>query len=131
MKAERSEINQKCADALYRLGMKMPERETADSEEQTEEWLNEVTGFIRSYDFMRLGMAITHKQWQGAAMNIRRMDMQAKKVGAECFARQFTGLKQNIAGRNVQECKQILASVTARRVKIIEVLNERERQFRE
>lgn len=93
-------------------------------------WLGEVTTFIKSYDFMRLGQAIGHGQWQSAAMTIRRMDMQAKKLGAECFLRQFAGLKQAVARKNVQEAKQILVSVTAKRVKIIEALNERERVLR-
>lgn len=120
------EINHKCAESLARLGIKRPEQESFSEEE----WITEVSSFVKGYDFMRLGMAITHKQWQGAAMNIRRMDMQAKKLGVECFMRQFTGLKQNVASRNVLECKQILASVTTRRVKLIEVLNERERLLR-
>lgn len=147
----RMEINQNCVVQLARLGVKMPdpaevkeclveeivttkagERKTVLQEEvQAEKWLREVTSFIRSYDFMRLGQAAGRGQWQSAAMTIRRMDMMAKKMGAECFLRQFAGLKQAAARKNAQETKQILVAVTAKRVKIIEVLNERERMLRE
>lgn len=156
-----NEINQECMAALYRLGVKRPETDLSreseaqhckieldvDSEvlqdkiekqcemDQTaahvDTWLGEVTTFIKSYDFMRLGQAMGHGQWQSAAMTIRRMDMQAKKLGAECFLRQFAGLKQAVARKNAQEAKQILVSVTAKRVKIIEALNERERVLRD
>lgn len=155
---DRNEINQECVTVLHRLGVKMPEEMTISSdnepqqckmdqaemdkdsqaqqceidpkEKHTNTWLKEVTSFIKSYDFMRVGQAVGHGQWQSAAMTIRRMDMQAKKLGAECFLRQFAGLKQAIARKNVQEAKQILVSVTAKRVKIIEALNERERMLR-
>lgn len=142
----RSEINEKCAAALLRFGVKRPKQtaEISVSEQTAEEnhteiqsaedlqmesWIKEVSSFIKSYDFMRLGQAVGHGQWQAAAMTIRRMDMQAKKVGAECFLRQFAGLKQTVARKNEHETKQILVSVTAKRVKIIEALNERERML--
>lgn len=112
-------------------GTKAGERKTVLQEEvQAGKWLSEVTSFIRSYDFMRLGQAAGRGQWQSAAMTIRRMDMMAKKLGAECFLRQFAGLKQAVARKNAQETKQILVAVTAKRVKIIEVLNEREQMLR-
>lgn len=134
----RSEINLKCDADLFRLGVKRAKQAAEEQytenqsggELQLENWIKEVSSFIKSYDFMRLGQAVGHGQWQAAAMTIRRMDMQAKKVGAECFWRQFAGLKQTVARKNAHETKQILVSVTAKRVKIIEALNERERMLR-
>ncbi len=82
----------------------------------------DVIGFIRGYDFLRLGQAISHHQWQSAAMTIRRMEMQAKKTELECFARPFAGLRQAVMRKDEREAKQILAAVTARRVRMLEEL---------
>ncbi len=82
--------------------------------------------FIKGYDFMRLGQAITHQQWQAAAMTIRRMEMQAKKPELSCFARQFAGIRQAIMRKDANEAKQILAVVTARRVAMLKVIQEEE-----
>lgn len=90
---------------------------------EQEQKQQELAAFIKSYDFMRLGQAIHRGQWQSAAMTIRRMDQQAKKLELTAFARPFAGLKQAIACKNVQEAKQILTAVTARRVKLLEELN--------
>lgn len=130
--AQRWEIKQEELDADSEAQQDKIEQqcEMDQTAEHVDAWLGEVTTFIKSYDFMRLGQAIGHGQWQSAAMTIRRMDMQAKKLGTECFLRQFAGLKQAVARKNAQEAKQILVSVTAKRVKIIEALNERERVLR-
>lgn len=90
---------------------------------EQEQKQQELAAFIKSYDFMRLGQAIHRGQWQSAAMTIRRMDLQAKKLELTAFARPFAGLKQAIACKNVQEAKQILTAVTTRRVKLLEELN--------
>ena len=90
---------------------------------EQEQKQQELAAFIKSYDFMRLGQAIHRGQWQSAAMTIRRMDLQAKKLELTAFARPFAGLKQAIARKHAQEAKQILTAVTARRVKMLEELN--------
>lgn len=89
---------------------------------EQEERQQEIAAFIKGYDFMRLGQAIHRGQWQSAAMTIRRMDLQAQKLELTVFGRSFAGLKQAIARKNAQEAKQILATVTARRVQMIESL---------
>lgn len=83
--------------------------------------------FIKGYDFMRLGQAISHQQWQAAAMTIRRMEMQAKKPELEGFARQFAGIRQAIMRKDEHEAKQILALVTAKRVAMLKKLQEEEK----
>lgn len=87
--------------------------------EQYEEQLRK---FITGYDFMRLGQAIQSGRFESAMMNIRRMTMQADKLGLECFQRQFTGLRQNIARKDVQETKNILSLVIVKRIQIQDVL---------
>lgn len=78
--------------------------------------------FIQGYDFMRLGQAVNGKRWESAAMCARRMSMEAEKLGLECFQRQFTGLRQNIARKDTQEVKNLLSLVVVKRVRIQEVL---------
>ncbi|MBQ9991702.1 MAG: hypothetical protein IJP31_12330 [Lachnospiraceae bacterium] len=71
--------------------------------------------FYKSQDFMRLGQAISRKQWQSAAMIIRRMDTRAKEAGIAEFEKNFTGLRQCINRRDDREAKQILAMVVNKR----------------
>ena len=87
----------------------------------------DVIKFIKGYDFMRLGQAISHQQWQAAAMIIRRMEMQAKKPELETFARQFAGIRQAIMRKDGREAKQILALVTAKRVTMLKKIQEEEK----
>lgn len=75
--------------------------------------------FLKSLDFMKLGQAINHEQWQSAAMIVRRLDTCAKDVGFADFERQFTGLRQCINRKNVYEAKQILALVVNKRAKYL------------
>ena len=84
----------------------------------------DVIKFIKGYDFMRLGQAISHHQWQAAAMTIRRMEMQAKKPELAGFARQFAGIRQAIMRQNEREAKQILAQVTVKRVNMLKELQK-------
>ena len=89
----------------------------------------DVIKFIKGYDFMRLGQAISHQQWQAAAMIIRRMEMQAKKPELEGFARQFAGIRQAIMRKDGREAKQILAVVTAKRVAMLKKIQEEEKRI--
>ena len=88
----------------------------------------DVKQFIKGYDFLRLGQTISHHQWQAAAMTIRRMEMQAKKPELETFARQFAGIRQAIMRKDEREAKQILALVTAKRVRMLEQIMKEERE---
>lgn len=82
----------------------------------------ELRKFITGYDFMRLGQAINNCRWESAMMGIRRVSMRAEELGLECFQRQFTGLRQNIARKDVQETKNILSLVIVKRIQIQNVL---------
>lgn len=87
--------------------------------EQYEEKLKK---FINGYDFMRLGQAINSGRFESAAMCIRRMTGEAEKLGLDCFERQFTGLRQNIARKDSREVKNILSLVIVKRIQIQDAL---------
>lgn len=78
--------------------------------------------FICGYDFMHLGQAINTKHWESAAMCIRRMSMEADKLGLDCFQRHFVGLRQNIARKDETEVKNILSLIIVKRIQIQEII---------
>ena len=79
----------------------------------------EQIAFIKSYDFMRIGQAVSHGQWQSAAMTIRRMEIKARELELTEFARPLAGLKQAIMRREEAQAKQILSLVVAKRVQLL------------
>ena len=85
-------------------------------------FVEDVRAFMRSYEFMQLGQAINRKQWQAAGMKIQKMSAKAKKLGMTGWENQFMGMKQNIARKNDQEALQILALMTTKRVKLLNML---------
>lgn len=87
--------------------------------EQYEEQLRK---FINGYDFMRLGQAVNSGRFESAAMCVRRMSMEAEKLGLDCFQRQFTGLRQNIARKDGLEVKNILSLVIVKRIQLQDAL---------
>ncbi len=91
-------------------------------ENYSEQYEEELRKFISGYDFMRLGQAVNRMQWESAMMGIRRMSMHADKLGLDCFTRQFTGMRQNIARKDIQETKNILSLVITKRIQIQDVL---------
>lgn len=78
--------------------------------------------FLGSYDFMRLGQAVNGGRFESAAMCIRRMSMEADRLGLEGFQRPFTGLRQNIARKDTQEVKNILSLVIVKRIQLQDAL---------
>lgn len=84
----------------------------------------ELSRFINGYDFMRLGQAINNNRWESAAMCIRRMSIDAQRLGLDCFAKQFAGLRQGIARKEQQEVKNILGLVIVKRIQIQDVLRK-------
>ena len=82
--------------------------------------------FLKCMDFMRLGQAINHKQWQSAFMIVRRLDDMAREAGINDFERAFTGIRQSINRKDIYEAKQIMAIVVNKRAKYLNELNNRE-----
>lgn len=85
-------------------------------------FLEEVKAFLKSYDFMQLGHAVNRKQWQSAGMKIQKMSAKAKKLGMTGWQNLLMGIKQNIACKNEREALQILSLITAKRVKLLNLL---------
>lgn len=75
----------------------------------------ELEEFLHSRDFMKIGQAITHGQWQVAAMANTRLTNQAKALELSVFLRPLQGLRQAILRKNEREAKQALAIVIAKR----------------
>lgn len=88
------------------------------------EYTQQQREYISSLDFMKLGQAINHDQWQAAAMIVRRMDMKAKEVGIDGFERQFTGIRQCINRKDKAQAKQVLSIVVNKRVQIMKQMQE-------
>lgn len=88
------------------------------------EYTQQQREYINSLDFMKLGQAINHDQWQAAAMIIRRMDIKAKEVGIDGFERQFTGIRQCINRKEKAQAKQILSIIINKRVQMIKHIKE-------
>ena len=87
-------------------------------------YTKEQIDFLKSLDFMKLGQAINRGQWQSAAMTIRRMDLKVKETGLEEFDRNFTGIRQCINRRDMQEAKQILAVVINKRARHLNAMGK-------
>ena len=79
--------------------------------------------FLKCMDFMRLGQAIDHKQWQSASMIVRRLDDMAREAGINDFERAFTGIRQSINRKDIYEAKQIMAIVVNKRAKYLNDFN--------
>lgn len=82
--------------------------------------------FLKCMDFMRLGQAINHKQWQSASMIVRRLDDMAREAGINDFERAFTGIRQSINRKDIYEAKQIMAIVVNKRAKYLNDMKSRE-----
>lgn len=75
--------------------------------------------FLKSKDFMKLGQAIEHGNWQVAGMTAQRMQKNAKEAGITDFDRQLIMLKQCLAGRKKTEAQNTLASIISKRVSLL------------
>lgn len=89
-------------------------------------YTEEQIAFLKCMDFMRLGQAIDHKQWQSASMIVRRLDDVAREAGINDFERAFTGIRQSVNRKDMAEAKQILSIVVNKRAKYLNDLGNRE-----
>lgn len=75
--------------------------------------------FLQSYDFMKLGQAVNHRNWQVAAMTVQRMQSRVQELELHVFAKQLTGIRQCILHKQEKQAKDILALVMARRAQML------------
>lgn len=92
------------------------------TEEEVQIYITDLTKFLKSLDFMKLGQAVSHNRWESAAMIIRRMDNTAKELGLVCMERPITGLRQSVNRKNMADAKQILAGLISKRVQLLKML---------
>lgn len=84
--------------------------------------------FVDSYDFMRLGQSISHGDWNAAMMIVTRMQREAHDEGlSEIFDFNLSGLRGCILSRDKVQAQDILAVITAKRVKLIRDRQEEEK----
>ena len=74
---------------------------------------------VKSHDFMQLGHAIETESWQNAAMIASRMQKKAAECKMDEFIRSLMMIKQCIASRKKKEALNALASLTEKRVALI------------
>ena len=75
--------------------------------------------FLKSYDFMKLGQAIEHGNWQVAAMTTQRMQKKAQELEMDMFVRQLTNIRQCIMHKQGKAAKDVLALMVARRAQML------------
>lgn len=80
--------------------------------------------FLKSKDFMKLGQAINHKNWQVAGMTCMRLQKNAAEAGITEFTLNLTGLKQCIIHKEAKQALDILAVVVSKRVKMLNDLSK-------
>ena len=74
---------------------------------------------IKSHDFMQLGHAIETESWQNASMVASRLQKNATECRMDEFIRPLLMIKQCVASRKKKEALNALASLTAKRVALI------------
>lgn len=86
---------------------------------EKEAYTEAVKAFFSSHDFMRLGQAIHHKQWQAASMKAMKMSNRARELGCVGIEKPLNGIRMNINYRNDQEALQLLSVLITKRVRIL------------
>lgn len=79
-----------------------------------------VENFVNSHDFMKLGQAITHKNWQVAMMSVTRLQKAAEAAGLTQFDRNFKGIRQCIIAHDGKQGLDILTQAVAKRVQLMQ-----------
>ncbi len=75
--------------------------------------------FLESLNFMKLGQAIEHENWQTASMTVQKMQKLSKEARIDTFERQLIHIKQCIGQRNKKQAKDILAVIIAKRTQML------------
>ena len=75
--------------------------------------------FLRSYDFMKLGQAVNHCNFQVAGMTANRMLNKAKELNDDFFVKKLTSIRQCIASRNKEQSLNILSLMINKRARLL------------
>ncbi len=102
----------------------------AESEfERADDYADAVREYFSSLDFMRLGQALSRKQWQAASMKAMKMSVRARELGCVGIEKQMTGIRMNINSKNADEALQLLSLIVAKRVKILNYFQDRKKDM--
>ena len=104
---------------LAGFGIKESDLLCENYEDEYDWYFVELKEFLNSYDFMRLGMDISHGHWSQAQIKTSKMIKTANNLGLKDFSRLLLGVRQAAAGKNAAEAKQLLALLVNKRVHII------------
>lgn len=75
--------------------------------------------FLKSYDFMKLGQAINHENWQVAMMTLQRMQKKTQELEMNAFEKQFMNIRQCIVHKQGKPAKDILALIMTKRAQLL------------
>ncbi|WP_461813100.1 hypothetical protein [Faecalimonas sp.] len=113
-------INKK-KEKLEKLGIEVGK----GIEELGEEvYLLELSAFVKSMDFMKIGRAVSAKQWPLAMITLRRMMQKGKELKIKNMEMVFLRLRKEIGEKNGVAVKNTLALLTQKRVQMIKILQE-------
>lgn len=87
--------------------------------------MTELEQFLKSNEFLKLGQAINRGNWKIAALTVRRMESRAKELGLTAMERPLLGVRQAVNHKNSAEAKQALANIVAKRVQMLNQLQQR------
>lgn len=83
--------------------------------------------FLNSYDFMRLGQALTQRNQNMAMMIVTHLQQAAEEAGlTDIFGMNLKGIRQCVIGNEMKQALDILTVVTAKRVKLLEEIKNQE-----
>lgn len=106
---------------LEKLGIEV-QRGMEELGEET--YFLELSAFVKSMDFMKIGRAVSSKQWALAMMTLRRMMQKGKELEMKNMEMLFLRLRKEIGEKNMVSVKNTLALLTQKRVQIIKILQE-------
>lgn len=68
---------------------------------------------------MKLGQAVNRGNWKIAALTVRRMEENIKKLGITAMERPLLAVRQSVNRKNTVEAKQALSVIIAKRVQML------------
>lgn len=93
----------------------------ADGSENIETIETARQNFLASYDFMKLGQALNHGNWQIAMVTVQRMQRDAQGLGFDTIERQLANVRQCIIHKQGRGAKDILALIVAKRAQLLKM----------
>lgn len=81
--------------------------------------------FLKGYDFMRIGHAISMNNWTNAGMAVFRVQKKCAELNLDDLEKNFKNLKLCIAHKDKRSSQDILAVIVSKRVRLLNSINKR------